>query len=86
MTILDAARGRWPDLLSQLAGLTPEQLTNKHQPCPLCGGEDRYRFDDIDGNGSWFCNQCGGKDHTGGAGSGMDMLMRRTGLTYPEAC
>jgi putative DNA primase/helicase len=86
MTITDLTNGRWPDLLMQLAGLTPDQLTDTHQPCPLCGGEDRYRFDDLDGTGSWYCNQCGGKDHTGGAGSGMDMLMRRTGLTYPEAC
>lgn len=86
MTNTDLTNGRWPDLLMQLAGLTPDQLTDTHQPCPLCGGEDRYRFDDLDGTGSWYCNQCGGKDHTGGGGNGMDMLMRRTGLTYPEAC
>ena len=86
MSAADLTNGRWPDLLMQLAGLTPDQLTDTHQPCPLCGGEDRYRFDDLDGTGSWYCNQCGGKDHTGGGGNGMDMLMRRTGLTYPEAC
>ena len=85
MTILDAARGRWPDLLQQLAGLTPEQLTDKHQPCPLCGGKDRYRFDDQDGSGSWFCNKCGGKACTGGGGNGMDMLMRRMGWSFAEA-
>ena len=86
MTNTDLTNGRWPDLLMQLAGLTPDQLTDTHQPCPLCGGEDRYRFDDLNGTGSWYCNQCGGKDQSGGGGSGMDMLMRRTGLTYPEAC
>lgn len=86
MTLTDLTNGRWPDLLMQLAGLTSDQLTDAHQPCPLCGGEDRYRFDDLNGTGSWYCNQCGGKDHTGGGGNGMDMLMRRTGLTYPEAC
>jgi putative DNA primase/helicase len=86
MTLTELTNGRWPDLLMQLAGLTSDQLTDTHQPCPLCGGEDRYRFDDLNGTGSWYCNQCGGKDHTGGGGSGMDMLMRRTGLTYPEAC
>jgi putative DNA primase/helicase len=86
MTITDLTNGKWPDLLAQLAGLTSDQLTDKHQPCPLCGGEDRYRFDDLNGTGSWYCNQCGGKDHAGGGGTGMDMLMRRMGLTYPEAC
>ncbi|NBX71152.1 MAG: hypothetical protein EBQ98_04515, partial [Actinobacteria bacterium] len=86
MNIQELTNGRWPDLLAHFCGLTASQLTDKHQPCPLCGGEDRYRFDDLDGNGTWFCNQCGGKDQRGGGGNGMDMLMRRTSLTYPEAC
>ena len=86
MTIADLTNGRWPDLLAQLCGLTPEQLTNKHQPCPLCGGKDRYRFDDQDGSGSWYCNQCGGKDQAGGGGTGMDLLMRHQGWSYAETC
>jgi putative DNA primase/helicase len=83
--ITESAQGSWPLILGDLAGLTTEQLTDKHQPCPLCGGEDRYRFDDRDGSGSWFCNQCGGKDQRGGAGNGMDMLMRRTGWSFADA-
>jgi putative DNA primase/helicase len=86
MTIQDLTRGRWPDLLASLAGLTADQLTDKHQPCPCCGGSDRYRFDDKDGTGSWFCNQCGGKDGGGGGGNGMDLLTRITGWPYAEAC
>ena len=83
--IQDLTNGRWPDLLSHFCALSPEQLSDKHQPCPLCGGKDRYRFDDRDGTGSWFCNQCGGRDQMGGAGSGMDLLMRFTGWTFNEA-
>ena len=83
--ITDLAQGRWPEILSSLAGLTSDQLTDRHQPCPLCGGNDRYRFDDQDGSGSWYCNQCGGKDQRGGAGNGMEMLMRRTGWEFKEA-
>lgn len=83
--ITDLAQGSWPSILGALAGLTSDQLTDKHQPCPLCGGDDRYRFDDKDGTGSWFCNQCGGKDQRGGAGNGMDMLLRRTGWSFAEA-
>lgn len=83
--ITDLAQGQWPSILGALAGLTSEQLTDKHQPCPLCGGKDRYRFDDQDGSGSWFCNQCGGRDQAGGAGSGMDMLLRRTNWDFREA-
>jgi putative DNA primase/helicase len=63
-----------------------EQLTDKHQPCPACGGEDRYRWDRDDGPGGWYCNQCGGKDHAGGAGSGMDLLTRVTGWDFKQAC
>lgn len=74
--ILNAAAGRWPELLSALCGLTPDQLTDRHQPCPSCGGKDRYRWDKDDAEGGWFCNQCGGKDQMGGAGSGIDLLMR----------
>lgn len=81
----EAARGRWPGILAALAGLSDQQLTDRHQPCPLCGGEDRYRFDDRDGNGTWFCNRCGGKNQAGGAGNGMDMLMRRNGWDYATA-
>ena len=83
--ITEAARGRWPEILGALAGLSTDQLTNEHQPCPLCGGTDRYRFDDIDGSGSWFCNRCGGKHQSGGAGSGLDLLIRKTGWDFKEA-
>jgi putative DNA primase/helicase len=86
MNAIEAASGRWPDLLAHFCGLTPEQLSDKHQPCPLCGGKDRYRFDDQDGTGSWYCNKCGGKDQSGGGGTGMDLLMRHQDLTYVEAC
>jgi putative DNA primase/helicase len=83
--ITDLANGQWPAILGALGGLSGDQLTNKHQPCPLCGGEDRYRFDDQDGSGSWFCNQCGGKDGRGGAGNGMDLLLRITGWNFKDA-
>jgi hypothetical protein len=84
--VLTAASGRWREILEALAGLRAEQLSNRHQPCPACGGRDRYRFDDKDGSGSWFSNQCGGKDHLGGGGTGMDLLMRVRRWTFRQAC
>ena len=84
-TLSDQAQGHWPSILGALANLTQEQLTDKHQPCPLCGGKDRYRFDDQDGRGTWFFNKCGGPTETGGAGNGWDMLMRRNNWLYDEA-
>ncbi|MFM7733259.1 MAG: primase-helicase zinc-binding domain-containing protein [Cyanobium sp.] len=82
---MTAASGRWRDILEALAGLHAEQLSNRHQPCPACGGRDRYRFDDRYGSGSWFCNQCGGKDHLGGGGTGMDLLMRVRRWSFRQA-
>ena len=81
-----AAAGRWPEILQALAGLSPEKLSNRHQSCPVCGGRDRYRFDDKGGSGSWFCNQCGGKDHMGGGGTGIDLLMRMRRWSFRQAC
>ena len=82
---LAAADGQWPRLLIELAGIKPEQLQNRHQSCPACGGTDRYRWDQDAGAGGWFCNQCGGKDHAGGGGSGMDLLLRLTGWDFQAA-
>lgn len=56
-----AARYQWRYILPAL-GIPPEKLTNKHQPCPVCGGRDRYRFDDRDGSGSYICTHCGNGD------------------------
>lgn len=69
-----------------LGGLAPEQLTNQHQPCPSCGGTDRYRWDDDTGPGGCYCNQCGGKDQMGGGMTGLDLLMRVRGWDFKQAC
>ena len=83
--LTEATRGRWREILACLGGLSDRQLSDEHQPCPMCGGTDRYRFDDRDGAGTWFCNQCGGKNQAGGGGSGMDLLMRVKGWEFKEA-
>ncbi len=83
-----AASGRWTEILAKLGGVPAEFLeinTSKETPCPMCGGNTRYRFDDIDGNGTWYCSHCGGKDCKGGGGTGLDLLMRMKGWTFPEA-
>ena len=40
-----AAHGRWPGVLTAF-GIPAGMLVNRHGPCPLCGGTDRFRFDD----------------------------------------
>ena len=61
------AQGRWHGILAA-AGFPADCLRNKHQPCPICGGKDRFRFDDKQGKGTFFCNGCG-------AGDGFKLLM-----------
>ena len=51
-TIRAAARGQWWQIHAAL-GIPPETLTDRHQPCPCCGGRDRFRYDDKDGSGSF---------------------------------
>jgi putative DNA primase/helicase len=59
--IAELARGRWKGMLPRL-GVPPSALTGKHGPCPVCGGKDRFRFDNKDGKGTWICSQCGAGD------------------------
>ena len=75
--IAERTRGRWPSILRAI-GLPEKALRNKHGPCPMCGGKDRFRFDDIGGNGTFICSQCG-------AGKGTQLVMLFLGLPFKEA-
>jgi putative DNA primase/helicase len=55
-----------------------DALTGKHTACPMCGGKDRFRFDDKGGSGSYFCNNCG-------AGTGIDLIMGIQKVDFKEA-
>lgn len=78
MNTTDRARGKWREILP-LLGIDPKFLVNKHGPCPLCGGVDRFRFDDKEGAGTFYCNQCG-------AGSGVTLLRKKHGWDHKTAC
>lgn len=70
------AQGHWRHLLPQLG--VPEQfLTSKHGPCPICGGKDRFRWDDFQKKGGYFCSQCG-------SGDGFDLAHKVTGQSFKE--
>lgn len=71
------AVGRWPGILQTL-GIDPKHLCNRHGPCPVCGGKDRFRFDDKDGRGTWFCSQCG-------SGDGFTLLAKLHGWEFRKA-
>lgn len=69
------ACGHWPNILPALG---VKVIKNRHQPCPICGGSDRFRFDDKEGRGTWFCNQCG-------AGDGLKLVEKVFGVSASEA-
>lgn len=76
MRLKDAARGNWRLLLPQL-GVDSKYLRNVHGPCPICGGEDRFRWDDQHGEGGYICNGCG-------AGDGFSLVMKATGRSFAQ--
>jgi len=75
-----AARGKWAGIFSKL-GI--DVGTGKHGPCPICSpgdaNSDRFRFDDADGSGSWYCNQC-----TPNAGNGISLVKKCLNLSFPD--
>lgn len=74
--IHDIARGKWASLLPAL-GIPEAILNGKHQPCPMCGGTDRFRFTDHGGTGAYICNQCG-------KGNGVDLLIKLKGMSFKD--
>ena len=73
---VDAAQGKWRGILLEL-NVPESHLRNKHGPCPMCGGKDRFRFDNKDGRGTYICNNCG-------AGNGMDLALKFTGERFAD--
>lgn len=74
--VIDQAQGKWPEILRKY-GVEEKVLRNAHGPCPMCGGKDRFRFDNKDGFGTFFCSTCG-------AGYGLDLLSRITGRSKKD--
>jgi putative DNA primase/helicase len=62
------AQGRWFTILPSL-GIGGQFLRNRHGPCPMCGGKDRFRFDNLEDRGTFICSHCG-------SGDGVTLLMK----------
>jgi ribosomal protein L37AE/L43A len=73
----------WQHAIETITKIT---LTPKKQvACPMCGGSDRFVYDDEDKNGTWFCRKCGGRDQNGGKGNGFELIKRVLGCDYAKA-
>lgn len=73
----DQFHGQWATVLSNYGCQLPSG--RKHGPCPVCGGKDRFRFDDKNGRGTWFCSQC--EPNSGG---GLLLLSRFIGKSVMD--
>lgn len=76
LTTKQAARGKWDGIITQLLG--EQAVSRKHGPCPVCGGKDRYRYDNKRNDGDWFCNVCG-------VGDGFALIMDALKIDFSEA-
>lgn len=74
-TTKQAARGKWDAIITHFLG--PKAVSRKHTSCPICGGSDRYRYDNKRNDGDWICNHCG-------AGDGFKLLMGALGSGFAE--
>lgn len=74
--IKNAARGRWFSIFQQVGIEIPEN--GYHGPCPIeSAGEDRFRCDNKDGDGTWICTNCG-------AGDGISLVRQCLELSFPD--
>ncbi len=69
------AQGLWMDTIFPRFNI--EVRFKKKTPCPACGGRDRFRYDDKNGNGDYICQHCG-------AGDGFSLIQKCTHLSFPD--
>lgn len=75
--VINACRGSWTEVIKGITSLPESVFNKKGQPCPMCGGKDRFRYTDRNGEGAYVCRHCGG-------GSGIDLCMKSTGMEFIE--
>jgi len=71
-------KGRWGFIFNKLG---VDVGSGQHKCCPICSpgdkGSDRFRFDNINGEGTYFCSGCG-------PGRGLSLVKKVFGLSFPD--
>jgi len=75
--LLERAHGRWTSILDSL-DVDASILSRRNQPCPLCGGTDRFQYTDKFGEGNYHCRSCG-------PGGGFKLLQAVKGIDFKAA-
>ena len=80
--VAERARGHWSHVLQSLCRLDAGVFDGRNQPCPKCGGTDRFRvYGDFSETGGFYCNQCKQKE----GGDGFAFLQWFHGWTFTQA-
>ena len=78
---LKLSPAQWLALLQKYG--TPESsLTGKAAPCPICGGNDRFTYDNNRGRGDWVCRKC--NNGSPKAADGLELICKVAGITFFE--
>lgn len=76
--IMKLCRHRWHEVIGELTRVKSTTFNGKPQPCPLCGGKDRFRYMNRNGDGTYICRVCG-------SGSGWDLLAKLLSVDHATA-
>ena len=74
--------GLWPEFFANIGidvGVMRGQ-NSKNGPCPLCGGDDRAHWRDVDGRLALYCRHCS----DGGMRSPEQVYMEATGRSFAQ--
>nr|WP_238987348.1 primase-helicase zinc-binding domain-containing protein [Cupriavidus taiwanensis] len=74
--------GRSAQALSASGSPDGQLLAGPPGPCPLCGGHDRFTYDNKRGRGDWVCRKCNAGSPK--AGDGLELVRCFTGLSYRQ--
>src|SRR5471032_2138989 len=78
---LKLSPAQWLALLQKYQ--VPESsLTGKAAPCPICGGDDRFTYDNNRGRGDWVCRKC--DNGSPKAADGLELICKVAGITFYE--
>jgi putative DNA primase/helicase len=70
---------QWISLLVNY-GVPADRLTGNACACPICGGTDRFTYDNKRGRGDWVCRQCNNGNAMAGDGLQLITRLNRIGL------
>lgn len=75
----------WIRAINVVAGV---DLNGKREgePCPVCGGNDRFCIDNKKNQGDSICRKCEGGNSNGHARTGIRLVSHILNISYDEAC